>query len=115
MTETSQKILGIVGSPRRNGNTEVLVDEVLKGAESAGGQVEKIILNELNIRPGQTTYTLFSISSPFSSNPHVFLSCQLAAFVPGIDRTRWFDKHYFAFIPCERLVFNSPGNHKHFS
>jgi len=52
MTET-QKILGIVGSPRRNGNTEVLVDEVLKGAEEAGAQVEKVILNELDIRPCQ--------------------------------------------------------------
>ena len=49
----TQKILGIVGSPRRNGNTEVLVDEVLKGAEDAGAQVEKVILNELDIRPCQ--------------------------------------------------------------
>jgi multimeric flavodoxin WrbA len=49
----AQKILGIVGSPRRNGNTEVLVDEVLKGAEEAGAQVEKVILNELDIKPCQ--------------------------------------------------------------
>ena len=49
----AETILGIIGSPRRNGNTEVLVDEVLKGAEDAGAQVEKIILNELDIRPCQ--------------------------------------------------------------
>ncbi|MCK4380557.1 MAG: flavodoxin family protein [Candidatus Lokiarchaeota archaeon] len=49
----AQKILGIVGSPRRNGNTEILVDEVLKGAEEAGAQVEKVILNELDIKPCQ--------------------------------------------------------------
>jgi multimeric flavodoxin WrbA len=45
------KVLGIVGSPRRGGNTEILVDEVLRGAEDAGVQVEKVILNRLDIRP----------------------------------------------------------------
>jgi len=53
MTESPHQILGIVGSPRRNGNTEVLVDEVLKGAEQAGAQIEKVILNELDINPCQ--------------------------------------------------------------
>ncbi len=46
-------ILGIVGSPRRNGNTETLVDEVLKGAQEEGAKISKIILNELNISPCQ--------------------------------------------------------------
>ncbi|MFX1357681.1 MAG: flavodoxin family protein [Promethearchaeota archaeon] len=46
-------VLGIVGSPRRGGNTEVLVDEVLTGAEEAGAQVEKVILNQLDIKPCQ--------------------------------------------------------------
>ena len=47
------QILGIVGSPRRNGNTDILVDEVLHGAEGAGALAEKIILNELHITPCQ--------------------------------------------------------------
>ncbi len=52
MTETnSKRVLGIVGSPRRGGNTEILVDEVLRGAEQAGAQVEKVILSKLDIRP----------------------------------------------------------------
>ena len=52
MTETNHKrVLGIVGSPRRGGNTEILVDEVLRGAEEAGAQVEKVILSELDVRP----------------------------------------------------------------
>ncbi|MFX0057917.1 MAG: flavodoxin family protein [Candidatus Hodarchaeota archaeon] len=46
-------VLGIVGSPRRGGNTEVLVDEVLKGAEEAGARIEKVLLNQLNIKPCQ--------------------------------------------------------------
>ena len=43
--------LGIVGSPRRQGNTEMLVDQVLRGAEEAGALVEKVILSTLDISP----------------------------------------------------------------
>lgn len=50
MNETNKiRVLGIVGSPRRGGNTELLVDEVLAGAKEAGAEVHKIILNELKI------------------------------------------------------------------
>ena len=49
----SKRVLGIVGSPRRGGNTEILVDEILAGAAEAGADTEKIILNELNILPCQ--------------------------------------------------------------
>jgi multimeric flavodoxin WrbA len=45
------QVLGIVGSPRRNGNTEILVDEVLRGAKEAGAGVEKVILTKLKIAP----------------------------------------------------------------
>lgn len=45
--------LGISGSPRRGGNTEILVDEVLRGAQEVGSVTEKIILNELKISPCQ--------------------------------------------------------------
>ncbi len=47
----SKRILGIIGSPRRGGNTEILVDEVLIGAEEAGARIEKVFLSELDIRP----------------------------------------------------------------
>ena len=37
MSEKSAvRVLGIVGSPRRAGNTEILVEEVLRSAEEAG-------------------------------------------------------------------------------
>ena len=49
------RVLGVVGSPRKNGNTEILVDEVLRGAKDAGATVEKIFLNELKILPCQST------------------------------------------------------------
>jgi multimeric flavodoxin WrbA len=51
MGELSPYVLGIVGSPRRQGNTEILVDEVLHGAEAAGARVEKVLLTRLKIAP----------------------------------------------------------------
>lgn len=46
-----ERVLGIVGSPRRGGNTDILVDEALAGAEEAGAVVEKVVLSKLNIAP----------------------------------------------------------------
>jgi multimeric flavodoxin WrbA len=45
------QVLGVVGSPRRDGNTDHLVDKVLEGAECAGARVNKIYLEKLNIAP----------------------------------------------------------------
>jgi len=53
------QVLGIVGSPRLNGNTEILVDEVLSGAENVGASIEKVILNKLNINPCQACNTCY--------------------------------------------------------
>lgn len=47
------RVLGIVGSPRNGGNTEILVDEILAGAEETGASIEKVILNKLKINPCQ--------------------------------------------------------------
>ncbi len=45
------KILGIVCSPRRGGNTEILVKEALEAAREAGGETELIIVADKNIAP----------------------------------------------------------------
>ena len=45
------KVLGILGSPRREGNTEILLDEALRGAGDHGGLCEKVILRDLKITP----------------------------------------------------------------
>lgn len=42
-------ILGIMGSPRVGGNSDILLDDALAGAEKAGAQVEKIILDKMKI------------------------------------------------------------------
>lgn len=43
------KIIGIDGSPRKDGNTEKLVRRVLAGAEEAGGRTEFLKLADLTI------------------------------------------------------------------
>ncbi|NLI73862.1 MAG: flavodoxin family protein [Euryarchaeota archaeon] len=40
-------VLGIAGSPRRNGNTELLLDAALEGARETGADVYKIALKNL--------------------------------------------------------------------
>ena len=44
------QVLGIIGSPRVGGNTDILVNEVLNGAEEAGASTEKVYLNKLEIK-----------------------------------------------------------------
>ena len=45
------KVLGIMGSPRIKGNTDLLLEEALKGAKSQGAEVEKIVVDKLKISP----------------------------------------------------------------
>jgi multimeric flavodoxin WrbA len=45
------KVLGIFGSPRRGGNTEILLEETLKGAEKEGASIERLYLDDLTITP----------------------------------------------------------------
>jgi multimeric flavodoxin WrbA len=44
------KVVGILGSPRKGGNTEILLDKALEGAREAGGEVLKIRLNDLSMK-----------------------------------------------------------------
>lgn len=44
------KVIGFVGSPRKGGNTEVLVKEVLNGAAAAGADTAIFYLNEMNFK-----------------------------------------------------------------
>ena len=47
------RVVGITGSPRRGGNTDLLLAEVMKGTASRGAEVKTIILNDLKITPCQ--------------------------------------------------------------
>lgn len=45
------KVLAIEGSPRKGGNSDLLLDNFLKGAEEAGCKVEKVNICALKIAP----------------------------------------------------------------
>ena len=44
-------VLGISGSPRRDGNTELLLKEFLRGARASGHETELFIINKVKISP----------------------------------------------------------------
>jgi len=50
------KVLGIMGSPRIKGNTDLLLDEALKGAQSRQAEIEKIIVDRMKITPCKEYY-----------------------------------------------------------
>jgi multimeric flavodoxin WrbA len=45
------KVLGIAGSPRRGGNTDLLLAELMKGAADKGAEVKTIVLSGLKFVP----------------------------------------------------------------
>jgi len=45
------KIVGICASPRKNGNTDTLLEKVLAGAKDQGAETEKIVLSDQKILP----------------------------------------------------------------
>ncbi len=47
------RVLGISGSPRRGGNTDLLLAQVMKGAQSRGAETNTLVLNDLKISPCQ--------------------------------------------------------------
>jgi multimeric flavodoxin WrbA len=50
------RVLGIMGSPRIGGNTDLLLDGALSGARSQGADVEKLVVDRLNISPCREYY-----------------------------------------------------------
>jgi len=53
----SKRVLVLLGSPRKKGNSSTLAEQIIKGAESVGAKVETIHLHAMNIAPCQSCYT----------------------------------------------------------
>ncbi|MCD7949753.1 MAG: flavodoxin family protein [Erysipelotrichaceae bacterium] len=45
------KVVVVSSSPRRNGNSEVLADQFIKGAMEAGHEAEKVVLSQYKLNP----------------------------------------------------------------
>lgn len=52
----SKKVLILSGSPRKNGNSELLCNEFMKGAKDSGNEVEKISVAAKKIAPCSGCY-----------------------------------------------------------
>ena len=53
------RVLGIVCSPRKNGNTEILMNEALKVAREAGCETETFLMSEKHVAPCDACGTCF--------------------------------------------------------
>ena len=47
----AKTITAFTATPRKNGNSEILVDHILAGATQAGASAEKVRLHDLSVRP----------------------------------------------------------------
>ena len=54
--EDAKKILVLLGSPRKKGNSTALADQIIAGAESVGAVAEKVFLHGTAISPCQACY-----------------------------------------------------------
>jgi multimeric flavodoxin WrbA len=63
MQEVGMKILGIVGSPRKNGNTEIMMKEALKVTRDAGFDTEMFLMSEKQVAPCDACGTCFEVGS----------------------------------------------------
>ena len=52
----SKKVLILSGSPRKGGNSDILCDEFLRGAQNAGHKAEKIRVAEKKVAPCSGCY-----------------------------------------------------------
>ena len=52
----SKKVLILSGSPRKGGNSDILCDEFLRGAQDAGHKAEKIRIAEKKVAPCSGCY-----------------------------------------------------------
>ena len=51
MQQGKKQVLALIGSPRKQGNTDIMADEVLEGARAAGAATSKLYLDDYLVRP----------------------------------------------------------------
>lgn len=52
----SKKVLILLGSPRKKGNSAILAEAIAKGAEAEGAEVESLYIHGMDIRPCQACW-----------------------------------------------------------
>jgi multimeric flavodoxin WrbA len=77
--ERSMRVVGIISSPNRNGNTATLVRNVLRGAEEQGSETEEIFLADHEIGFCQGCFACMARGSCILSDDFDLLRSKLAA------------------------------------
>ncbi|MFA5054722.1 MAG: flavodoxin family protein [Dehalococcoidia bacterium] len=107
------KILGIVGSPRKKGNTDILVDRILEGAKNAGADVEKIHLRGLTIKECDGCYICWK-NKPCPKKDDmndIYPMIDAADVIVFGTPVYWFGPTALLKAFIDRLIyFNCPGN-----
>lgn len=124
-----QNMLAVYGSPRRRGNTSILLDAAVDGARDAGARVEKIVLRDLKISPCLELYGCKSegecaIRDDFQEVRNKFLAARGVMLASPIffyavsahtkalmDRFQslWVKKHWIDHVPFGKPVYNKKG------
>ena len=125
----SPKIISVYGSPRRKGNTALLMKEAVQGARDAGAQVEEFVLRDLKISPCLEIYACkregeCAIKDDFQMLRDKILSAQGLMIASPIffysvsahtkimmDRfqSRWIKKYWIDEMPYNRREFKRKG------
>ncbi len=108
-----KKILGIVGSPRENGNTHILVKRLLEGARESGAETDIVMLGPLHIRECDGCHVCWK-NKPCPKNDDMLniytLIAESDAVVFGTP-VYWFGPTALMKAMIDRFVyFNSPEN-----
>lgn len=72
----SKKVLILSGSPRKGGNSDILCDEFLRGAQDAGHKAEKIRVAEKRWLPVPAATTAAPTAEPASTRMIWQTSCK---------------------------------------
>jgi multimeric flavodoxin WrbA len=121
-------LLAVSSSPRRNGNSELLLNSFSEGAEKAGREIKTVRLNELNFRPCQACdrcaptgkcvlkddmqnlYPLVESAGGIVLATPIFFGSMTAQLKMFIDRFQcWWHAKYRLEKPFVRLEENRPG------
>jgi len=109
-----KRILGIVGSPRRKGNTHILVSRLLDGAREEGAETEIVMLGDLSIRECNGCHTCWR-GRPCSKRDDMnalYPKIMEAGIIVFGTPVYWFGPTALMKACIDRFVyFNCPGNH----
>ena len=54
--KSAKKVLVLLGSPRKKGNSAILADQIAKGAKAVGARVETLFIHGMKIAPCKSCY-----------------------------------------------------------